>query len=189
MPSGVSSQRSNRARCCVCGVAVIRWRRRCDSRCRNCQNARQRECRIDKRSRKGLISGLACTECGAALPPRRRAVATMYCVACRRSTNDECRARRRELTDANARRVRLRVRFGISPEEYDALVALQGNLCALCREPQKQHFQYFAIDHDHNSGAIRGLLCTPCNAAIGLLQESPSLLRRAAAYIEAGGIR
>lgn len=74
---------------------------------------------------------------------------------------------------------------GLTEESYAALKASQGNACAICAtafpERPEPH-----IDHDHATGVVRGLLCGPCNQAIGLLREDPELLARAAEYLAAG---
>lgn len=51
--------------------------------------------------------------------------------------------------------------YGLSPAEYDRLLALQGGRCAICRGRPKS--KRLAVDHDHGSGAVRGLLCSRCN--------------------------
>ncbi len=51
--------------------------------------------------------------------------------------------------------------YGLSPAEYDALLARQGGRCAICRARPKS--KRLAVDHDHGSGAVRGLLCSRCN--------------------------
>jgi len=70
-------------------------------------------------------------------------------------------------------------KLNLTEEEYRALLAEQGGLCAICRErPAK------AIDHDHKTLKVRGLLCTQCNMGIGLLGENESLLKRAIHYLQ-----
>jgi hypothetical protein len=84
----------------------------------------------------------------------------------------------------------LKQKFGISPEEYDQLSEAQDHKCAICDLPESDiHHktgkpQRLAVDHDHTSGKIRGLLCAKCNKAIGLLKDNPDLLRSAAQYLD-----
>jgi hypothetical protein len=73
----------------------------------------------------------------------------------------------------------LRSRFGITLEEYRALEAAQGGTCAVCRQPA-----VLAVDHCHQTGRVRGLLCMPCNTSIGHFQDDASLIRAAAEYVE-----
>ncbi len=55
----------------------------------------------------------------------------------------------------------------------------QGGVCAICRAAPAVH-----VDHDHATGTVRGMLCFPCNAAIGHLRDDPDTVRRAAVYLE-----
>jgi hypothetical protein len=86
------------------------------------------------------------------------------------------------------RDMELRQRFGISLAEYRALMEEQNGGCAICGSPEtairKGHLLPLSVDHNHTTGAIRGLLCSACNIGIGSLRESPDLLRKAIAYIE-----
>ena len=78
----------------------------------------------------------------------------------------------------------LRRFYGITVEEYNARLEAQGGVCAICGSPPG--VRRLAVDHDHHTGAIRGLLCSgTCNPALGYLRDSPKLLRRAAEYLEA----
>lgn len=71
-------------------------------------------------------------------------------------------------------------KYDLLPEQYDAMVAAQGGRCAICRKiPSRMH-----VDHDHTTGEVRGLLCGPCNQGIGLLRDSPKLLRAAIRYLK-----
>jgi hypothetical protein len=79
--------------------------------------------------------------------------------------------------------------YGITQAEFDALKLMQNNTCALCGgvEPGKarnEKQREWCVDHNHVTGAIRGLLCMQCNAGIGNLKDSPDLLRKAACYVE-----
>ena len=75
--------------------------------------------------------------------------------------------------------------YGISPELYLAIVERQGGGCANCGEMDygKRSGHTLSIDHDHVTGAIRGLLCSRCNLAIGYLRDRPELCRRAEEYL------
>lgn len=75
--------------------------------------------------------------------------------------------------------VRRQRTYGLTPEQYDAMLAAQGGLCAICRRDR-----VLVVDHDHATGAVRGLLCTPCNTGLGLFLDAPAALLQAAAYLE-----
>jgi hypothetical protein len=74
--------------------------------------------------------------------------------------------------------------YGLSLDEYDALATKQGGVCAICGEPPvKGGGKRLVVDHDHQTGWIRGLLCGSCNVAIGYLREDPKLFDRAKEYL------
>ena len=76
----------------------------------------------------------------------------------------------------------LKQNYGMTPEEYSALLERQAGRCAICRKPPQT--RRLAVDHDHKTGHIRGLLCPRCNRCIGLFQDRLDLLQRAASYLE-----
>lgn len=77
-------------------------------------------------------------------------------------------------------------KFGITPEEYDALSDQQGDACAICSgQNARAVFRRLAVDHSHANDTVRGLLCDRCNRAIGWFLDEPALLRLAADYLEA----
>lgn len=79
-------------------------------------------------------------------------------------------------------------RLGTTPEEFDRLYELQGRTCALCDKPEETDKRRLAVDHDHKTGKVRGLLCFAHNTMIGKAGDDPTLLRLAAKYVERGGI-
>jgi hypothetical protein len=81
------------------------------------------------------------------------------------------------------RRSHLKRKYGITLEQYDDLLERQGGVCGICgAEPHPTISLH--VDHDHETGALRGLLCFRCNQAIGSLQEDASLLLAAADYLD-----
>ncbi len=76
--------------------------------------------------------------------------------------------------------------YGITLEVYDRMYEQQNGLCAICRLPQlSKRNTRFCVDHDHDTGQVRGLLCDSCNRGIGLLKDDPRLLENAAQYLRA----
>lgn len=75
----------------------------------------------------------------------------------------------------------LQRKFKLSLEEYQVLSDKQGNVCAICGSSCTRSL---AVDHNHNTGEIRGLLCNSCNRGIGYLKDSPDILRKAISYLE-----
>jgi hypothetical protein len=81
-----------------------------------------------------------------------------------------------------ARENKLRKAFGISLTEYDQMLEAQGGVCAICHKACKSGRE-LAVDHDHETGEVRALLCMNCNRAIGWLQDNPDLVMAAADYL------
>jgi len=80
--------------------------------------------------------------------------------------------------------------YGITPECYQEMLVAQSGVCAICglEEPAEHgrtgtQFR-LAVDHDHATGRIRGLLCQKCNRSIGLLNDDVDLLRKAIDYLK-----
>lgn len=87
-------------------------------------------------------------------------------------------ARRRDERGRNLAR-----RYGITIDEYDTLHEQQDGVCAICNQPPPDG-QRLVVDHCHDTGRIRGLLCSRCNTAIGFLGDDPCLVATAASYLE-----
>lgn len=111
-----------------------------------------------------------CSACDEFLPPAQfTRTKENTCAACLRARN----ATNHLMRD-----------FGLTDEEYDALLAAQDGCCAICHNtPKKQRLH---VDHSHKTGAIRGLLCLWCNhRLLGGARESVDVLRDAIAYLDA----
>jgi hypothetical protein len=76
-------------------------------------------------------------------------------------------------------RGRLKRKYGLTREEVAEMRNSQGGVCAICLKNEAA-----AIDHDHETGAVRALLCNSCNSILGFAGESPRILRQAALYLE-----
>ena len=79
-------------------------------------------------------------------------------------------------------------KYGITPDEYEAILEAQNGMCAACGKPEQSIFRgqarKLAIDHCHTSGFVRGLLCGNCNRALGLLYEDPERITALLRYVE-----
>lgn len=92
------------------------------------------------------------------------------------------------------RKLAIKSKFGMTQADYDALFASQGGVCAICGcsetriVPRTGLVRTLTVDHDHSKGsrksAVRGLLCSNCNRALGLFKDDPKLLLAAAAYLQ-----
>lgn len=104
-----------------------------------------------------------------------------------RETNAErIRAQGRESYHRNRGRQKayiLKVRYGLTLEDFATLLAAQGGRCAICQIPLDGDRRP-DVDHDHMTKRVRGILCHNCNVGLGGFHDSPTALRAAANYLE-----
>lgn len=98
-------------------------------------------------------------------------------------------ARKRQADPTWERRETLRRKYNITPEKYAELYTLQGGLCAICLEPEtitvrSRNPWTLAVDHDHATGRVRGLLCNRCNLLLGKVHDESKILRAAIKYLK-----
>ena len=78
----------------------------------------------------------------------------------------------------------LKRKYGMTIEQYEAMLAVQGGGCFICGRPPREDISLH-VDHDHATGKVRGILCFACNNALADFQEDLDLLRRAIGYLTA----
>lgn len=128
--------------------------------------------------------------------PRMRDGLKSYCTPCLSEYGRELRAKdpeaaraaesrraRARYTPERGRRRHLKDMYGLAPEEYDQMLAAQGGRCAICEAPTAGGKGDWHVDHCHESGANRGLLCSTCNVGLGMFRDNPDLLLAAARYV------
>lgn len=134
--------------------------------------------RRSKADRRGVPprSPVPCVVCGVEFLPSGEQLCCLDS-SCRK----ELAKRRRRTYNSAARR------RGLSKEQYRRLEIKQDNLCAICRQPetimQGEIVKRLCVDHCHQSGRVRGLLCTKCNTGLGLFADDPQRLLAAVAYL------
>jgi hypothetical protein len=69
-------------------------------------------------------------------------------------------------------------RYGITEEEYEAIKVSQAGVCAICSSDEE-----LVVDHCHENGHIRGLLCKQCNGALGMFKDNIQTMQRAIGYL------
>lgn len=106
-------------------------------------------------------------------PDRRAASTTAY-----REKNPEKWARIQRSSKMN-------IKYGITLDEYDAMLDSQNGHCAICpaTDPGRKGRSFLYVDHCHETGEVRGLLCGNCNDGLGRFRDDPALLRGAIAYL------
>jgi hypothetical protein len=83
----------------------------------------------------------------------------------------------------------LKHKYGVGLKWYEEQFKKQNYSCAICESKTNKttgdrEFWNFSVDHCHDSGKVRGILCNNCNRALGLFQDNPELLKKAANYVE-----
>lgn len=88
------------------------------------------------------------------------------------------------------RKTRLRINYNLTIEQDGAMLEKQSGVCAICSKPETKtvngNIVPLAVDHDHNTGVVRGLLCDSCNVGLGRFKDDPALLKAAIAYLQLG---
>lgn len=108
-----------------------------------------------------------------------RRVDNLNCIECLKQTN-----KHQYKTKKNERnKKRLNKKYGITTEMYNQLLNEHNYCCAICRIPEKDLKKKLAVDHNHETGEVRGLLCDKCNRGIGMLGDSERICNKAAGYL------
>lgn len=106
------------------------------------------------------------------------------CSSCKKDDSQAFRATNPESARASSRNYKRRVRYaelGISEEGYQELLRRQKGRCAICKKKPGQ--SRLAVDHDHTTGVVRGLLCKHCNQALGHFRDNVESLKAAIRYL------
>jgi hypothetical protein len=148
------------------------------------REARRTKPRVQRRPPEGTVvpdGHKWCPDCGTVLPltdfVRTVASASGYSAYCKPCHNVRSRVSREKA--GGSRTYHLTRRYGISAAEADHLLDLQRGVCAICQTAPAAH-----VDHDHETGAVRALLCFNCNGGLGQFKDDPNLLHVAAFYVE-----
>ena len=147
------------------------------------------------------VSSKSCPKCEMVKPVpefgvRPNGKPKSYCRPCEREYNrehaarPEARNRKREVNrryneSGKGRDNGYRHKYGIGVDEYDRLADEQQHRCAICGvdEPPRGS-DFWCVDHDHDTGAVRGLLCDHCNRGLGQFKDDPERLLTAVRYLQ-----
>lgn len=77
----------------------------------------------------------------------------------------------------------LKCKFGITIEDYEAMSANQNHACAICGIPASELRKRMSVDHEHETGRVRALLCNHCNTGLGFFRENTAILNKAITYL------
>ena len=135
-----------------------------------------------KVAKDGMTSG--CRACHMERQKKHYLANRELCIA--RSSAHYKKMRALGISEKYSRRSHLRRKFGITPEQYEAMYRKQNGACAVCLKHNLNGWR-LAVDHCHKTGNVRGLLCTKCNTALGAVGDSLKLLTALFEYIEMWG--
>jgi hypothetical protein len=134
------------------------------------------------------FQGKPCRKCGGTL---RYTAHSKQCVACKVKARAAWGKKRRQAIKASPEKdledkqnklaYWRKHKYGITPEQYSEMLAAQNSKCAICGKHDELNL---AVDHCHETGQIRGLLCKYCNGGIGFLKDSIELLENAIKYLQ-----
>lgn len=111
-----------------------------------------------------------------------------YRSRCKACNNPRFKGRRDPRTAEENRRRNLWKKYRMTPDDFDAMVWLQDNRCAICSTGFSDELRAkneIHIDHCHETGVVRGLLCGPCNRGLGLFRDSAERMQSAIRYLGA----
>jgi Recombination endonuclease VII len=182
------------------GKTYYRWD------CRGCCNTKGRDWYRDRASPEipavlplDEFGVQICNKCHRELPLSQFSPNRSMRLGVRRECKKCCSEQAMAWLDKNYEKAwdtRLRRNFGITLDQYRAILAGQGGVCAICGEPPsiigyrpsrrqgRPCRPMLVVDHDHETGKVRGLLCIPCNRGIGFLKDDAATVRAALKYLE-----
>jgi hypothetical protein len=115
--------------------------------------------------------------------PSAEAIAKGLCSACYQRERYKTRKPSKEY----AKNHNLKHYYGMTVKAYTEMLLRQNGVCAICQRPETRANQFglvaLSVDHDHVTGAVRELLCSRCNTALGYLDDNASRAAQAAAYL------
>jgi hypothetical protein len=156
-------------------------RRNAESKARGARGERL-STRRPRRTLAATLPDKTCPRCARTFPlegfainrTRSRGISA-YCLECHNTIVRENRLK----NHGSTRNFHLKERYGVTEQEVAAMIEAQDGLCAICRTKPAEH-----VDHDHETGAIRGILCFTCNVGLGNFGDDGELLWLASHYLE-----
>lgn len=129
-----------------------------------------------------------CSRCGEEKPVDNFYSNKPACKVCLRAAQRRQRAARPNYHRAN----NLKQRYGMSLDEYHSIIANQNFACAICQVEISETLEYkgsrsAVVDHNHDTGDVRGILCSMCNKMLGHARESTDILYKAIVYLSERG--
>jgi hypothetical protein len=173
--------------CQECGE-VIQARRRNRRFCDGCKANREAARKKAAKVPKGRTVPLTCERCGNTWTsvknngrwcPECRPIIQKERIKAYTSIPEVRKARAVYMKERGYARKAQLAQYGLTVEDFDRMLAEQGGVCAIC---SREH-ERMCVDHCHETGKVRGILCSPCNRAIGQLGDTVEHVQRAVTYL------
>ena len=164
MPSRVGED-MRPTHCADCNAQIVQPRTSKRTRCTTCSKVRERDLKRKRRHEN---------------PERHREYTRKY----RETHPEQEKARSRACHKRHYQQWRAQTRkklYGITDEEYYSILLSRGGVCAICGSTQNN--RSLAVDHDHETKRVRGLLCTRCNTTLGQFNDDPKMFQAAIDYL------
>jgi hypothetical protein len=131
----------------------------------------------------------SCTKCGLEKHfiefHKRAAMSDGYKSECKECTRSY---QKQKYDSGQIRAAVYRRQYGITLLQYDEMVKNQNGCCKICgTDNPGGKRKRFSVDHNHETGEVRGLLCGSCNSALGLFKDNPNILQSALVYLDSNG--
>lgn len=183
--------------CADCNAPLQRINGRFKKRCITCQDKFETTKRTTyenkrKLNRKPILLEISCATCGNKFIKQKLGTVSRYCDDCKQFQKDSSgRLKPPKHVIERGRRHHFQKNYGLSIEQRDAILKLQSGKCAICQDSETEN-NYLQIDHDHNccptaktcGNCVRGLICSRCNRALGMLDDNPYLARDLVIYLK-----
>lgn len=101
-----------------------------------------------------------------------------YCPKCRSKMRKEDWIKNKDKIAESNRHSHIKKKYGLDKKAYEIMLKTQDGACAICKDQKP-----LAVDHNHESGDIRGLLCRACNTALGMFKDNIEVLTNAISYL------
>lgn len=141
-----------------------------------------------RRTHKRAQHMIVCSRCNETKPKQAKGMCRP-CYWRTKRENKDCPAAPKAIARSN----NLLYKFGVATKDYENLLASQDGHCACCSATNSGMrlgtVRALCIDHDHDTGQVRGLLCSLCNSALGYAKDSPEQLEKLAAYIRSSRLK
>lgn len=131
-----------------------------------------------------------CSKCKKKLPLtadyffRNKCRKSGFSCACKKCKSIYVKARQQTSAGRRTKRKgKLKLKFNLTLEQYDKMFEQQNGICATCGQIDITG-RRLAVDHDHKTGKVRGLLCANCNLLLGRLENAPGLFSKMVKYLK-----